>query len=421
MANNICVITWDDARHDDLDLMRAWRRIRRQGTHFAWARQCIPQCSPHRASFLTGQLPVGEHGHGVVSQNDTFNGTGLASNALPVWLSDAGYQTGIIGKYFTVAEAAGSAPPGWDTYLALTDKEETPGDWVVNDGTSTSAPDEHLTHWMTRKAIEFVADAAEPWFLWLTLTQPHVVLAESALHESDWSGIFWDYTAETDDAKPSWIAVADDPTAGQLALMRARQRLRLRECSDGDDIIQAVWAYLHGAGKLSSDTDLIMVSDNGDHLWEHRQTDLSKNTPYEECVRTPVVAIGPSFPAESEITVPVYGDVDLTAAVVDISGATAGLTADGTSLVDIAADPDSYTGRATLGHRTAPDGEDMPDGDWIVTATRKLIRWDATGDDEFEAYDLDTDPTETSNWANDPDRLAERNSLESDLDDLLGV
>ena len=39
--------------------------------------------------------------------------------------------------------------------------------------------------------------------------------------------------------------------------------------------------------------------------------------------------------------------------------------------------------------------------------------------DRYEAYDLDIDPDELNNWANDPSRTSERDALEAALDALL--
>ena len=65
-------------------------------------------------------------------------------------------------------------------------------------------------------------------------------------------------------------------------------------------------------------------------------------------------------------------------------------------------------------------------GDGITTGPRssrgfrKLYRYPSIrqqpeGPFVYEAYDLDTDPNELSNWANDPARRAERDALEAEL------
>jgi N-acetylglucosamine-6-sulfatase len=57
-------------------------------------------CCPSRATLLTGQYP---HNHGVRSNQPPDGGiTALdQANTLPLWLQEAGYVTGHIGKYLT--------------------------------------------------------------------------------------------------------------------------------------------------------------------------------------------------------------------------------------------------------------------------------------------------------------------------------
>ena len=63
-----------------------------------------PLCCPSRASIMRGQYP---HGTGVYS-NDTgpyggyprFHAMGDDQSNVATWLHDAGYHTGMIGKYF---------------------------------------------------------------------------------------------------------------------------------------------------------------------------------------------------------------------------------------------------------------------------------------------------------------------------------
>jgi arylsulfatase A-like enzyme len=71
-----------------------------------------------------------------------------------------------------------------------------------------------------------------------------------------------------------------------------------------------------------------------------------------------------------------------------------------------------------LGDATGTGAAGRPIAEGITTKTRKLFRYDETGADEFEMYDLDTDPTELLNVANDAGRLTERNALEAALDAL---
>jgi hypothetical protein len=129
----------------------------------------------------------------------------------------------------------------------------------------------------------------------------------------------------------------------------------------------------------------------------------------------------------------VYIAADMTATVLAVGGATAGLPADGIDLRDMVANPSSYTARQLLHYKGVSnnflDGSFFsPRGNGISTLTRKLYRYDLSSfpagttplaTDEYEAYDLDVDPNEWNNWANDPTRRTERDTLEAALNALL--
>ena len=108
MSKNIVLIVVDDMRYDLLDYMpRTERIIRGDGTEFVNAYVTTPSCCPSRASILTGEYASS---HGVINNHSAalFN----EFQALPVWLDDAGYQTGFYGKYLNTYDGS-FVPPGW--------------------------------------------------------------------------------------------------------------------------------------------------------------------------------------------------------------------------------------------------------------------------------------------------------------------
>ncbi|MFH0900111.1 MAG: sulfatase-like hydrolase/transferase [Pseudomonadota bacterium] len=110
---NIVVIMTDDLDESTFDFALALRdlvpttgdlipTIREtfvdQGLRFANSFATDPVCCPSRATFLSGQYA---HNHCTLS-NEPLNGTILKFrdlDALPSWLQQAGYRTGLIGKY----------------------------------------------------------------------------------------------------------------------------------------------------------------------------------------------------------------------------------------------------------------------------------------------------------------------------------
>jgi hypothetical protein len=100
---NIVVIVTDDMRDSDLGVLeRTSELVAASGTTFPNFFLTTPQCSPSRASILTGLYA---HNHGVRQNGfplggwDVFNENGLEDRTIAVALSDAGYHTVFAGKY----------------------------------------------------------------------------------------------------------------------------------------------------------------------------------------------------------------------------------------------------------------------------------------------------------------------------------
>ena len=78
-----------------------------------------PQCCPSRATLLRGQYP---HTHGTLGNHGRHGGwrsfRDQEGQTVAVLLREAGYRTGLIGKYLNGYTADGGVPPGWDYWFA---------------------------------------------------------------------------------------------------------------------------------------------------------------------------------------------------------------------------------------------------------------------------------------------------------------
>ena len=111
---NVIVVLADDMRYDELPFMpNVTSLLVDEGVSFSAARHNISLCSPARAGFLTGQY---SRRHRVRSQADAFGAVSNQHKTVAVWMQDAGYTTGLIGKYFT---GGNRSAPGWDTKRQL--------------------------------------------------------------------------------------------------------------------------------------------------------------------------------------------------------------------------------------------------------------------------------------------------------------
>ncbi len=420
---NVIVITADDMRHDEAKYMPNLQRlIADQGTVFTAARHNISLCSPARAGFLTGQYSTRHH---VRSQQDSFGRYNDLHKTLPVWMQSAGYRTGIIGKYFTTIEGA-SSPPGWDFRRQLSTKNQNQYGYEVWDGESMHMPTLDQGHYLREQVLDFVHDAREPFFLWFTPTANHSAFEAPPDHQHDYATVNWPDRREADVSdKPIWIQrlppVADDV----IPPMRQVQRLRLRELLGLDDTIAALVGALRDKGALG-DTVIIFTSDNGVTMGEHRFPPGSKNLPYEPAVLVPCMVRGPGF-AHATIHQPVHMSMDLTATCAELGDATPDLRLDGVSLTRLVAAPHRFDDRQLLYDRDNRDGYVfVPRENWpppaagIFTRNRKLIRYEQAPQ-VYEMYDLDADPGELRNVADDPAYADDRADLEGALERLLAT
>lgn len=121
---NILVVMTDDMAASDLKLMpKVQRLLVDKGTTFTQAIDSFPLCCPARATFLTGQYA---HNHGVAGNFYPYGWYGMEgrANTLPSWLQDAGYRTGLIGKWlngYGALDAHGEVPAGFDMWRGLLD------------------------------------------------------------------------------------------------------------------------------------------------------------------------------------------------------------------------------------------------------------------------------------------------------------
>lgn len=357
---NIVVIMTDD--EDDgatLSLMpNIQSMLVEQGTNFTNSFVVNPVCCASRASFLSGQY---SHNDGVWSNAGEGGGRpgGISAftddaNALPVWLQQAGYYTGMIGKYlngYGLLKYANYIPPGWNTWSGLIDPTTYQYyDYTMNEnGVKVhygQGDANYQTDVISGKAVSFInsqASSTQPFFLWVTAIAPHSGAPGADVPEppSRYKGVFSALAlpqppsfneSDTSD-KPRFFRQNVQPM-NQAAVNLATDSYRLRaETMLGvDDMVGAIINTLQTTGKLNN-TYIIFTSDNGYFNGEHRLP-ISKYLVYEESIRVPLVVRGPGVPANQTLGAMV-NNLDLTAAIVNIASTTPGRTLDGKSWLSL--------------------------------------------------------------------------------------
>jgi arylsulfatase A-like enzyme len=277
------------------------RELVAKGVKFARAHTVNPLCCPSRASILTGTYP---HTHGVYGNQNSGGGFAGFDDRRPTIatvLRNAGYRTGLVGKYLNgygrrdAGRPPTYIPPGWDVWHGLITggAKDYYGYGLSENGRLNhygSRPADYLTDVLADRARDFVAaDARKPFFLYWTPLAPHLSAVPSPAYEHAFDDLApWrpqTYNEPEVADKPRWVRKLPSITSSagnRIDDFRQRQYETLQSVDDG---LNAILGELSHA-ELEN-TFVVFTSDNGYQWGEHRLH--SKNFAYEENTRVPLV------------------------------------------------------------------------------------------------------------------------------------
>ena len=188
-----------------------------------------PVCSPTRVALLTGRYwsRFGCNGALPSELDSTVVAMPPRTPTLSAALQAAGYRTALIGKWHLGAPLeSGPEKFGFDYFYGLRVGGMTPlsHKWLGEGKSALWRNDKvveepgHITDLLAREAVEWLGkDSAQPFFLYLAFTSPHVPLSESeqwmALYKN--SGVdlshqlYWAAISHLDDAVGRVVAEVD--------------------------------------------------------------------------------------------------------------------------------------------------------------------------------------------------------------------
>ena len=410
---NVLVFMTDDQTLGTLGAMPAVQALQARGTTFTSYYDSYPLCCPARAAFLTGQY---SHNNGMWDNDGPLGGYDALldkDNTLAAWMHDAGYQTGIVGKFLNDYKYdRDGVPNGWDLWRVLaapvynyrtTRMIDERGN-LVDYGTST-----YRTTLLAEFALEAIDDfnPVRPWFMWLTPNAPHWGSPRdpgdpkghaSCSPDPAWAGFDSlaavprgpEFNEPDVTDKPRHIRRLPSLTASDRSALRWEYRQQLECLRSADDFLAIVVEHLAEIGELDN-TDILFVSDNGYAFGEHRVMDM-KRLAYSFASHLPLIAAGPDFAAGTD-SLP-RSIVDLAATVMSLAEATPGRELDGTPITE----------------PVDPRRKILHEGRWVNPAHDRFSvkkytgfrtpRWlylhyeYDEGRDEYEVYDLSADPHE---------------------------
>lgn len=397
---NLIHICADDMRFDDYKVMPNLRRLfRKTGLNFTSHFVPFSLCAPSRAGMLTGLQP---HNHGVILNNNKNDGgyeayRKLENNALPVWLTEAGYHVGHVGKFVNGYGKIDRhhVPPGYADWHAMASNEKLSyTNFLLNEnGTLVRYDDQYCTDVFVAKVLDFLNNAPQPYTLFFWPDAPHFPATPDQQDQGTFANVDMPIPPNFNEAdvsdKPAQIRNLPLLTPEDVAAIQDVWRSRAECLQSLDRGLAAIVGALDASGQLAN-THIVFTSDNGFLLGEHRVDD-QKGLLYEEAVKVPLYwrAPGDVAGARDEIV----SNIDVTAAFVELAGATAGRTLDGTSLVPLLSPGKPKWNTATLLQCPYTFG--------VATAHYRYMEWIGTG--EIELYDMAVDPYQLQNVAGQPD------------------
>lgn len=415
---------------DDLDLRlgspaelpRTRQLIAERGLELASHFVSTPLCCPSRVTLLTGQYT---HNHRVFRNRGRLGGfhrfqrLGLEGATLALALQQGGYRTALIGKYLN--EYSGShVPAGWDRWVAAGASAYNGfGYSLTVDGGSErhrAAAADYVTDVLAGHAEAFLAQQrpGSPFFLYLAPLAPHPPATPAPRHAALFADRVIPRTPafnEADVADKAPSGRRPPLAAGEIAALDEHYRQRLRSLRAVDEAIERLDAAL-ARGGLAGETYVVVTSDNGFHMGQHRLP-FGKGTAFEEDVHVPLYVRGPGVRV-GERDDRLSTGADLPVTIADLAGVSLP-AADGRSLRPLwtsssevpwrrlvlvenfqAGDAEEATAEAPAAAAApaAGDGESdaFPRVSAIRGATQKYVELD---DGKWaELYRLDEDPHE---------------------------
>ncbi len=391
-------------------------RIGNEGARFTEFFVTNSLCQPSRASFLTGLY---SHSHGVLSNGggpEFANHPGLRAEQQTYvhLLRDAGYHTGVVGKWHLPSD-----PTGFAEWVVFPGQGQYNDPEMIANGVHLKMRG-HADDVTGDQAIEFLDTRPkdQPFCLLYQFKSPHRSWMPAArfAHAFDDVSVpvprtFEDKLEGRPEAlKRAEMAIADMPDFRDKGVspdmpFEVRKRLNLehlvknyyRVLLSVDENVGRVLDYLD-AQNLTENTVVMYTSDNGFFLGEHGLFD--KRLMYEPSIRVPMMVRYPARIAKGQVDrAHMVLNVDVAPTLLSLAGLTAPQWMQGRSFAPLMLGQTIPWRDAFLyEYYEFPAEHCARKNRGVRTAKWKLIDFYELPE-EWELYDLENDPDEIHNLA----------------------
>ncbi|MFC4504039.1 MULTISPECIES: sulfatase [Streptomyces] len=330
--NILFVLTDDQPKETDWALRRTLGWLGRDGVTFARAHANTPLCAPSRASIMSGRYA---HHHGVLDTRHPYHLD--QRTTVQRRLREAGYRTGLFGKYLNFWHPADN-PPHFDEWLLQEPVAYDNGHY--NDGGTVRTIPGYNTTVIKNRALAFIERSrtdSRPWFAYVATRAAHEVNIPEKRYAytrvPEWQGRASVFETDRSD-KPPYLREA----AHSFAEGRALRERQLRTLLSVDDAMGDFHDKLRELGQLEN-TLVLFTSDHGlcwgDHGW------LRKSVPYRPSLEVPFLMSWPAGgPAGGATDDRLTCHVDIAPTFLAAAGVTPDTPHDGHSLLDARNDRD---------------------------------------------------------------------------------
>src|SRR6185503_15288648 len=385
-------------------------RIGSEGCTFHNAFVVNALCLPSRATMLTGMY---SHTTGAVS-----NVAGKIPAKFPLvsdMLQNAGYETAFLGK--SHIEGA-LMEHNWDYYFGFVGQADYYRPVITEGvrgkyGKAQLYEGQYVDTLLTQKAVEWLKqERTKPFCLFLWFYAPHAPFYRPKDMVDDFNGVPIPRPATFDEdqkgypGKPRAVADADNKVGYSEVFNddpRSLEELvkdHYAGVQDNDRNVGAIWQELERQ-KITDNTAILLSSDHGFFLGEHHFYD--KRLMYEPSIRVPMMLRYPGKVKSGAASEDMVLNLDMAPTLLEIAGLPVPPDMQGKSFLSIAAGkPDPHWRKDWLYEfYEYPGFENVRPSRGIRTERYKLIHY-FLDPEEWELYDLQSDPDESNNLYGKP-------------------